>query len=63
MKLACEFLIVVLLAEAKVYSWSIAFSRFYQSLVLQLSTKFLSSSIIFRSMGFETDVVLLLNVF
>lgn len=63
MKLACELRIAVAFALANCSRLSIARYRFCQSCVLMLSTRFLISSMRPRSMGFETDVVRLLNVF
>jgi len=63
MKLAWAFLIGVPLALQNASSWSMAFSLFYQSFVLMLSTKFLISSTRFLSTGLDTDVVRLLKVF
>ena len=63
MKLACEFLIGALFVRANYSNWSMALKRFCQSLVLQLSTSVFISSTRFRSTGFDTEVVRLLNVF
>ena len=62
-KLAWAFLMAAPLARANCSKESIALRRFYQSLVLQLSTSVFISSIMLRSTGLETEVVLLLNVF
>lgn len=63
MKLAGEFLIGMVCVRENVSNWSMAFRRFYQSLVMQLSTNVFISSTSCRSTGFDTDVVRLLKVF